>query len=140
MGSWLSINGEAIYGTRPWIIYGEGPTQVAAGSFHDTDVAAYKAEDFRFTQKNNALYAIEMAWPSGGEAIIRTLHLGAFAGQPIRSVVLLGSSEKLAFRQQPDGLHITLPGAGARQVRVCIPNRTQRYPLRVPHDSLKGGF
>ena len=109
IGSWLSVNGEAIYGTRPWIVYGEGPTQVASGSFHDTDVDAYKAEDFRFTQKGDALYAIEMAWPSGGEAIIRTLRPGAFAGQPIQSVALLGSTEKLAFRQQPDGLHITLP-------------------------------
>ena len=39
VGSWLAVNGDAIYGTRPWKVYGEGPTQVAAGSFHDTDTA-----------------------------------------------------------------------------------------------------
>ena len=109
IGNWLKVNGEAIYGTRPWIVYGEGPTQVAAGSFHDTDTEAYTAEDFRFTQKGGALYVIEMAWPPGGEAVIKTLNPGAFAGQPIQSVTLLGSGEKPAFRQQPDGLHITLP-------------------------------
>jgi alpha-L-fucosidase len=37
VGAWLNVNGEAIYGTRPWRTYGEGPTKVTAGSFHDTD-------------------------------------------------------------------------------------------------------
>ena len=51
VGTWLNVNGDAIYGTRPWRTYGEGPTKVAAGSFHDTDTAHYTAEDFRFTTK-----------------------------------------------------------------------------------------
>ena len=51
VGAWLNVNGEAIYGTRPWRIYGEGPTKVAAGSFHDTDTTRYTAEDFRFTDQ-----------------------------------------------------------------------------------------
>ena len=73
VGAWLAVNGEAIYGTRPWKIYGEGPTKVAAGSFHDTDTATYTAEDFRFTTKGNELYAIELGWPAGGEAIVQSL-------------------------------------------------------------------
>ena len=64
VGGWLKVNGDAIYGTRPWKIYGEGPTKVAAGSFHDTKTQEYTAEDFRFTTKGNDLYAIEMGWPS----------------------------------------------------------------------------
>jgi alpha-L-fucosidase len=108
MGSWLKVNGDAIYGTRPWRVYGEGPTQVAAGSFHDTDTATYTAEDFRFTTKGNTLYAIELGWPSGGEAVIHAL--GTSVGdQRIESVDLLGSDAKLQFQQQPDGLHIQLP-------------------------------
>jgi alpha-L-fucosidase len=55
VGGWLSVNGHAIYGTRPWRVYGEGPTKVAAGSFHDTDVAKYTSEDFRSTTKGDAL-------------------------------------------------------------------------------------
>jgi alpha-L-fucosidase len=109
VGAWLKINGEAIYGTRPWKMYGEGPTKVAAGSFHDTDTAGYTAEDFRFTAKGNTLYAIELGWPANGEAVVHSLGSGALKSQKIASVMLLGSEAKLAFQQQPDGLRIQLP-------------------------------
>jgi len=108
VGSWLAVNGEAIYGTRPWRVYGEGPTKVAAGSFHDTDTATYTAEDFRFTTKGNDLYAIELGWPTGGEAIIHSL--GTIVGaRKIASAALLGSDTKLQFRQDADALHIQVP-------------------------------
>ena len=109
VGSWLKTNGEAIYGTRPWKIYGEGPTKVAAGSFHDTDTPGYSAEDFRFTTRANTLYAIELGWPMGGEAVIHSLGSTAASTQKIGSVVLLGSDGKLRFEQKTDGLHIQLP-------------------------------
>ncbi len=109
VGAWLKMNGEAIYGTRPWKIYGEGPTKVAAGSFHDTDTAGYTAEDFRFTTKEKTLYALELGWPSSGVSIIRSLGSTAINGHQIGSVVLLGSEAKLTFHQQADGLRIQLP-------------------------------
>ena len=109
VGSWLKVNGEAIYGTRPWKIYGEGPTKVAAGSFHDTDTAGYSSEDFRFTTKGGTLYAIELGWPAGGEAVIHSLGSNATSTQKISSVILLGSDARLAFEQKADGLHIQLP-------------------------------
>ena len=77
VGNWLSINGDAIYGTRPWKIYGEGPTRVKPGPFHDTETQAYTAEDFRFTAKASDLYAIELAWPATNEANIKSLATGA---------------------------------------------------------------
>ena len=108
VGAWLAVNGDAIYGTRPWKVFGEGPTQVAAGSFHDTDTANYTAEDFRFTTKGNALYAIEMGWPASGEAVIHSL--GTTVGsQKVESVALLGSDAKIQARQEADGLHLQLP-------------------------------
>ncbi|MGC0772240.1 MAG: alpha-L-fucosidase [Candidatus Acidiferrum sp.] len=109
VGAWLQTNGEAIYGTRPWTTFGEGPTKVTAGSFHDTDTANYTAEDFRFTAKGASLYAIELGWPSSGEAVIHSLGSTALKGQKIASVVLLGSDAKLAFQQGDDMLHIKLP-------------------------------
>jgi alpha-L-fucosidase len=108
VGSWLTVNGDAIYGTRPWKVYGEGPTKVAAGSFHDTDTPNYTAEDFRFTTKGNDLYAIELGWPASGEAVIQTLG-SVVGGRKIKSITLLGADAKLQFRQEPDGLHIQLP-------------------------------
>jgi alpha-L-fucosidase len=110
MGSWLKMNGDAIYGTHPWKIYGEGPTKVAAGAFHDTDTQAYTAEDFRFTVKGNVIYALELAWPSGGEAVIRSFGTNATGGSlKIRAVSLLGNDAAIQFQQEADGLHLRLP-------------------------------
>jgi alpha-L-fucosidase len=128
VGSWLAVNGDAIYGTRPWKIYGEGPTQVAAGSFHDTDTANYTAEDFRFTTKGNTLYAIELGWSSSGKVVIHSLGT-AVGSQKVESVALLGSDAKIQSRQEPDGLHLQLPaqapGKYAYAFRVLFEGATQ---------------
>ena len=106
VGGWLKVNGDAIYGTRPWTIYGEGPTKAAEGSFHDADTKPYTAEDYRFTTKGNSLYAIELGWPDSGQAIIHALKANALGSLRIQSVKLLGSDAKVSFEQQQDGLHL----------------------------------
>jgi alpha-L-fucosidase len=126
VGAWLKVNGDAIYGTRPWKIYGEGPTKVTAGSFHDTDTAEYTEEDFRFTAKEGALYAIELAWPASGEAVIHSLGKKSLVGQEIASITLLGSDARISFEQQSDGLRIKLPtqppGKYAYAYRIVLEN------------------
>jgi alpha-L-fucosidase len=109
VGSWLAMNGDAIYGTRPWHVYGEGPTKIAAGSFHDTETAPFTPDDFRFTTRGGVLYAIELGWPSSEEATIQSLGSVAMPNQTIVSVVLLGSGATLKFEQKSDALHIHLP-------------------------------
>jgi alpha-L-fucosidase len=111
IGRWLATNGEAVYGTRPWSVYGEGPTPVVEGSFNDTKRAAFTAEDIRFTARGSTLYAIALAWPADGRLLVRTLARGAeLAPAAITDVDLLGSAEKPKWEWRQDGLAVDLPG------------------------------
>jgi alpha-L-fucosidase len=108
MAAWMSVNGDAIYGTRPWKIFGEGPTGVAAGSFKEDTY--YTPQDIRFTTKDGNLYAICLGWPAAGKVIINNLAKTDGAGvNQIARIELLGSNEKLKFTQTPAGLTVELP-------------------------------
>jgi alpha-L-fucosidase len=112
IGAWLDVNGEAIYGTRPWIKFGEGPTRMAFG--HMTERRnkgfAYTAEDIRFTTRENYLYAIALDWPEDGKISIESLdETVQLSTRGIRSVSLLGYNGKLDWSRDADGLHVILP-------------------------------
>jgi len=109
MGQWLGTNGEAIYSSRPWILYGEGPTSDAASRKMGNDAAEYTAQDIRFTAKGDLLYAIALGWPEDGKLIIHTLWGGTPYLTQIKQIDLLGSGTKLHWRQSKEGLTIELP-------------------------------
>lgn len=113
MGAWLRINGEAIYGTRPFAVFGEGPTKAPKNSTEkNKDIQTYTAQDIRYTtsKTGNVLYAITLGWPANGSLILHTLYAGnPYLTHPICSVRLLGTKQTIPFQEQPDGLHLILP-------------------------------
>jgi alpha-L-fucosidase len=108
MANWIAIHGEAIYGTRPWQVYGEGAVKTRGGSFKED--FAYTARDLRFTTKGDTLYAFALGWPEDGRLTVRSLARPAGSREnTIRRVQLLGHRGRLAFAQDTHGLVVTLP-------------------------------
>lgn len=111
IGRWLKLNGEAIYGTRPWETFGEGPTEVKQGSFGESAIKDFTAEDIRFTTKGKTLYAILMDWPEGG-VVIRSLAAGrSLPCGKVAQVRLLGDSRPLKWSHNERGLSVRMPAA-----------------------------
>jgi alpha-L-fucosidase len=113
IAAWTPANGEAIYGTRPWKIYGEGPTTQKSqekGRFGGVkDVRPYGAADIRFTQKGDVLFAFCMSKPMDDVKITSLGKNSKVSTQKVRSVTLLGSNEKLSWKQNAEALVISKP-------------------------------
>ena len=117
IGAWLERYGEAIYATRPWQVFGEGPAMLARepgrhGGDKDVITVPLTSEDIRFTQTKDAsrLYAIVMAPPPNGELVIRSLGSTAAGAPPaIASVRLLGTEQDLPITRDEAGLKLALP-------------------------------
>ena len=108
--AWMEVNSEGIYGTRPWAVFGEGPASVGAAlsgqGFNEGRGRPFTAEDVRYTAKGDALYVIVLGAP---DKPLQLRNLGAAAGKlkgKIQSLSLLGSADKVEWRQDPEALVI----------------------------------
>ncbi|MDN5211753.1 alpha-L-fucosidase [Fulvivirgaceae bacterium BMA12] len=110
LGDWLATNGKAIYGTRPWKVFGEGPTKVATGHHSEQQNKTLTSKDFRFTSKGNNLYAMSLDWSQDGTYFIKSLgkNSGLLATEKINEITLLSAPGAVQWEQQDDGLFIQI--------------------------------
>ncbi len=107
-GAWIKINGDAIYGTRPWIVFGEGPTRVRGGSFKED--FSFGPKDVRYTTKgNHTLYVTTLGVPRETTLDLAALGLAGSAKGLVKAVAMLGSKAAVKWVQDATGLHVTLP-------------------------------
>ena len=125
IGAWLAINGEAIYGSRPWTRFGEGPTEAVAGSFADTKRDPFTSRDVRFTTKGNVLYAIALAAPADGKLLVTSLAgygdgSAEDATPRIENVELLGADGPVDWEHTPAGLAAKIPLPAPSEYAVTL--------------------
>lgn len=113
-GDWMAVNHEAIYNTRPWTVFGEGPLaesdiRLNAQGFNEGSYSKATAQEIRFTQTADNLYVTALAWPTDGRITVKSLAEGSslYPGK-VERVELLGHGE-VAFNRTPDGLVVELP-------------------------------
>ena len=124
IGQWMAVNSEGIYDTRPWTIFGEGPSAdnsnpINAQGFNEGRVK-YSAKDIRFTTKNGVLYAIVLGWPEDGKVVIKSLSKNnPLHPDKIKSVELLGIG-KVRYTRGEEGLAVTLPAQKGNDIAVVL--------------------
>lgn len=124
-GAWMKINSEAIYDSRPWKVFGEGPiadSDIAlnAQEFNEGAYGVATSKEIRFTQKGNNLYAVALAWPEDGMIVIKSLSESSrLLNEKINEVELLGYG-KIDFIQTEKGLEVSLPETNLNDIAPVI--------------------
>jgi alpha-L-fucosidase len=121
IGAWTSVNGEGIYGTRPWVVYGEQPKDAAiiqGGGFNESKIK-FTAKDIRFTTKNGVLYAFALGIPTEDLQIYSLGSQSKLNSKIIDHVSLLGTDEIVRWKQTGDLLVITKPSVVPNKSALC---------------------
>jgi alpha-L-fucosidase len=109
--AWMQANGEAIYETRPWKVYGEGPNSIKAGSFQGGSISKLGEKDIRFTRNKAAtvIYALVLGWPKESFAV-QSLGLSTPTSPGrVAKLELLGTGQKVNWKQDTGSLQVELP-------------------------------
>ncbi|GAA1599725.1 alpha-L-fucosidase [Kribbella karoonensis] len=114
LGVWTRVCGEGIFGTRPFRVYGEGPSTVLIDGFTE-DRVSWTGTDYRFTRRDNTLYAFQLAWPSDARAVIRSLT----GHETVTDVRLLGHGP-VPFQQSYGVLVVDLPATPPLETANCL--------------------
>jgi alpha-L-fucosidase len=121
--AWMDVNSEGIYSSRPWKIYGDGPstkTKIETGNFNEDKQKDLSAEDVRFTTKGNTLYAFVMGRPEK-QAAIPALGLASAQGPgKIGKVELLGYKGELKWKQDEAGLKVEMPAEKVSEIGFTL--------------------
>lgn len=121
IGQWLSVNGDSIYETRPWKIFGEGPTKIVEGAFTDTKRTPFTSDDIRFTAKGDTVYAIVLKNPGSGQIRIKALGSNSeHAFSDIKSVSLLGDGSVVGWNLHADELVIDVEGCSGSEYPIAL--------------------
>ena len=122
LAQWQQVNSEAIKGTRPWKIYGEGPsTEPNKIAAYELSKLKFEPTDIRFTTKGEALYAIALGWPVDGKLHITSLaEASPLYPRQIGKVDLLGSKSDVKWRRGSQGLEIDLPSVAPCKYAVAL--------------------
>jgi alpha-L-fucosidase len=120
---WMQTNSEGIYFSRPWKIYGEGPStriDIKAGNFNEDKRSDFTAEDVRFTTKGSTIYAFVQGWPQK-EASVEALGLASpQAPGKILNVEMLGYKGKLDWKQEDAALKVTMPAEKISDIGITL--------------------
>jgi alpha-L-fucosidase len=115
IADWMDVNRECIFGTRPWKVFGEGPASAGAAlnaqGFNEGRGKPFTAADVRFTQTKNGktLYAIVLGAPTNSVSIQSLGKSAKLLDRNISKIQLLGSKEKLPWKQGDEALVISAP-------------------------------
>ena len=122
MGKWLSKYGEAIYGTRPFVEYGEGPTRMQKGGGFSKMRGRYGAQDIRYTRKGNTVYALILGWPGANKAItMKMFGRGGLAEHvKVTKVSMLGTRERIQWERQASGLVVHTPSTTVDDLTIVF--------------------